>query len=234
MRRLPAGLLFLLFLPGLSSAKPKQPPERLALDKNVEQAGGYSPFQRLETMTYEIEELIHSSSVPVSRAAERALRLHDGQGLRLREKDKSGALTVVLSSSPETATEKALLADTFWLFAPQWVRESGRPLEVLSEGFFLGRLLDRLAVGGEPLFPGGENLIFYLDKSEGKIIGASHGPGPTYVAFREPLTTNGFLVVPGVRIYFDKTQRKTRTVKLSNVVVNSYLDESLFTGGVTP
>jgi hypothetical protein len=232
MARLPFGLL--LLVPALLSAKPRPSPERQLLDKNIAQLGGYAPFQRLETLTYDIKEAVQASSGTVTRTAQRALQVREEGGFRLWERRDDGTVTVVSSSSPETDAGRALLADTFWLFAPQWVLKSGRPMETLSAGFFLGRLLDRVAVRGEPLFPGGEDLVFYVDKTDGLILGASFGSPTTYVSLREPQAANGFLLVPGARTYSDGQEKKTRVVKLSKLVVNSYLDDTLFSQGATP
>ena len=73
-----------------------------------------------------------------------------------------------------------------------------------------------------------------MDGTEGRILGASFGDGPSFVSLRDPEATKSLLVVPGTVLRYDREKKKARTLRISNVVVNAYLDETLFSPGGTP
>lgn len=224
----------LLLLPALLAAKPKPSLETQALDKNIERAGGVPKFERLATFSCDFEETVKTASGPVTTRGRWHLKMHDDKGLRIREDVAGGASTVVLSTAPADERGKALLREVFWSFAPQWVRTEDRPMNILASGFLSHRLLDRMAVRGAPFFPGGDNLIFFLDSTERLIAGAAYGETPRTVSFHNFETTQGFLTLPTVRVYYDDKGKQSSMVKISNIVVNGYLEEKLFAPGEAP
>lgn len=226
----------LLLAPAALFAKTTISVEEEALSKAVEQAGGYSKYERLETLTCAFEETVYTASAPVVIRGRRAFRLHDEGGFRAWEDAQTPdgrRLTVVTSSGSFAALDgKAvpaggtdLAAEAFWMMGPQWVRESKRPLHVLPSGKLFGRLVDRFLVGDPPLFAGADGLILCLHQETGQMDGALFGDEAVY--FHEYETTKAFLVVPTLRAH-TRGGKKSRLVKLSNVVVNGYVDDALF------
>jgi hypothetical protein len=224
--------------PALLFAKPGPSPEAAALDKAVDAAGGMAKYQRLETLTCDFEDTVYGSSEPVTVQGRRAFRLHDGAGLRAWEQTETmggRVVTVALSTGGWTTLDgkpvmggngERLLAEAFWLAAPQRVKESGRPLRLLSSGYMGVRLMDRLAVDGAPLFPGGEGLTLFLNRESGRVEGAGLGNGDL-LSFHSFEPTKSLLEIPASLVYY-RNGRKTRMVKLSNILVNGYVDEALF------
>lgn len=221
----------LFFLPALLSAKPKTPPEKQALEKSVVRAGGQAAFQRLATFSCDFEEKVKTSSGTVTQKGRWYLRMHDERGIRAREEILGGGVTVVASTAAVDGRGRVVLQELFWTFAPQWVREEDRPLSMLSDGFLAHRGVGRMSVGGAPFFPGGEDLLFFLDPKDGLIAGASAGIPPETVSFHHFEAANGFLTLPTARVYYDGDGKQSRMFKISNVAVNGYLDEKLFSPG---
>lgn len=219
----------LLFLPALLAAKPKPPQEQVWMDANLARAGGLPKFQRLETFSCRFEETVKTSSGTAVSRGRWVLRFNGGKDLRLREDVDGGAVTVVLSTAAAGSRGRDLLREVFWTFAPQWVSAEERPLRMLSSGFLSHRLLERVSVEGAPFFPGGDPLIFYINGQDGLMAGAASGAAAEPVSFHNFEATQGFLTLPSVRVYYDGAGKQTRMVKLSNVVVNGYVDEKLFT-----
>jgi hypothetical protein len=223
--------LLLLGAPSLRAAKPS--PEEQLLSSLVQRAGGTSKFLRLQTFSCRFEETVASTAGPRVRRGEWALRAEEGRILRAWEKDDAGAV-VEVSSSPASPAQQALLADVSWLFLPHLIRQGGRPLRKLSAGFFVGRLADRASVEGDPLFAGAEGLVLYLDRADGKLLGASGGPESRVVAFLTPETSHSLLVFHTLFLHHDAAGKRARAVKVSDITVNGYLDEARFKQGAVP
>jgi hypothetical protein len=213
------------------------------LDNAVAAAGGMGRFRRMETFSVEFQESVPGSTETV-RTGRRMLRLHDGRLPRLREESRGpdGDVVVVVTSSGSWASRDGrpvvgseldnrtgeLLRESFLDLFPLVVRECGLPLNPLSQDGGQGRLMNRVAVGGAEPFPGGSDLMLYLDKNSGRVEGVSFGTPTRAVRLADFGENKSFMIFPARRTERIPAENRRSETILRNVKVNDYLDEGLF------
>ncbi|HRY28640.1 MAG TPA: hypothetical protein P5079_01235 [Elusimicrobiota bacterium] len=240
---LAAGAVFLL-------AAKKPPSGADYLEKSVQRAGGFSKYQRVESIAYDFAERRFVDGKSVLSTGRHRFKLHDPAGLRGREElsSPSGRTVTVFTSSGtwfwkdgRAVTEPAAVAAArgelerkiFWILAPFSLKEAACPVEYLGMGYVEGRLLRRLeARKGAGLFPSEESFVLLVDSGTFRMEGATYRPPaaapPQTLLFSDYAEVRS-LVFPFRRDVFDEDGRPLAVFTLLNLDVNTYLDENLFT-----
>lgn len=235
-----------------TSAKPADAPpasKNEYLAKALEEAGGYPRYLRVETISYDFEEV---------RGTERAkgrqvFKFRDAAGPRAREERESSegrTVTIVTSAGARVwldgrpLTDPALveqagsrlMRDIFWLTAPHNIQESSAPVHYIGTGFFLGRLLSRLKVdlGRDNPFAGLGGLVLYLDKTSGRMQGAAleggERGGSAFFQFAGFEPVKNLLTVATVRAEYNSLEERQGSFQIRNLALNGYMNEALFQG----
>lgn len=250
MRRVPSPTLLLAAAVFLTAAKRLPPGEEL-LQKSIGSLGGASKYERLETLAYEFVEKRAGDRGDVLVTGRHAVKLHDGQGLRVRTEGRSpgGLMEVALVTSSgawawrggvpvtdavelERIREDALRG-VFYLLLPHNLKEAGWPVRYAGMGYLQGKLSQRLEVEPRPAgsLPSVGNFTVWLDSGTQRPEGVTFGPadkpeGPTFRIGR-------YETVRGLSLPLDRSEvasdgRKTSVFSILNLDVNSFVDDALF------
>lgn len=166
------GVTFTVLMAMFLTAAKKLSPGEALLEKCLAAAGGYSRFQRMETVSY---DFVKKSPAGVKRGRH-TLKLHDGLPLRAREdiagagpSDKldtaasaaGGAVVTLITSSGvwrwegEAVVKDAealrraredVFEDILWFLAPGYFKEGACPVSYVGKGYLEGKLTQRIAV----------------------------------------------------------------------------------------
>jgi hypothetical protein len=237
----------------LFAAKPPPSPDEGLLEKSVKAMGGFSKFQRLESLSYEFEEVLSDRNPPLRITGRYYLKMHDDKGVRVREETESalGKTVAVLNSAgvyrwkdgrldPDAdprAVRSDLAQKSFVLMAPPLIQEAGGSARYLGSGFLSGHLFRRLSVQpvSAPLVPADASFTLYLDTATHLIQGIVMSQGEastTTLSLGSYAPFQNLLVLPMEAAVLGDKGAVVKTRFLRRLALNSYLDESLFASPV--